>query len=80
MSANGVDPWQKAAECEFALRAATDEQQQQMLTYVRGLWIALANESAFLTADELAEEIEVLNQIYADMHKDMNGRVPKLAS
>ena len=42
-----IDPWERAAECERALRAGTDSTHRQILTDVRDLWIGLANTRSF---------------------------------
>lgn len=76
MPAIHVDPWQKAAECERALRITTDLQQRQLLAYLQGMWISLANEAPFLTSDQVATEIDLVTQIQLDMHADINGRAP----
>jgi hypothetical protein len=78
MSANGVDPWQKAAECEVALRSAIDPKQHEILVYLQRLWITLANDVPFLTSEELAKEIEAVAQIQAEIYTDMNGKAPGL--
>ena len=46
------DPWEKAADCERAIQAAADPQQKTILKNLRYLWIALANESHCMSADE----------------------------
>ena len=38
-----VDPWEKAADCERALKRSRDPQAQAVLKNVQQLWIALAN-------------------------------------
>jgi hypothetical protein len=75
MSATKVDPWKEAAECERALQIATNTEQRNMLVYLREMWIALANESAFLSADDFAKEAEAVIQIQTDMTADIVGNL-----
>jgi hypothetical protein len=62
-----VDPWEKAAECANAIRSTTDPQLRTMLTSLRDLWIGLANESQFLSADALAREAESIGRLHAEL-------------
>jgi hypothetical protein len=62
-----LDPWEKAADCQRALQAAVDSNQRQVLTNVRDLWIALANQLSFLTKAEFEEQIQAINCIQADV-------------
>ena len=39
-----IDPWDKAAECERSIQATTDPQRRATLTYLREIWVALANQ------------------------------------
>ena len=50
-----VDPWEKAADCERALRITVDPIRRETLSNIREFWIALAQESRFLSEDVLAE-------------------------
>jgi hypothetical protein len=59
-----IDPWEKAADCERAIRAAADPQQKKILKNLRYLWIALANESDCMSADELAHESEAIGRLH----------------
>ena len=56
-----IDPWEKAADCERAIQAAADPQQKTILKNLRYLWIALANESDCMSADEFAHDIDETN-------------------
>jgi hypothetical protein len=71
MCAIRVDPWQKAEECERALERTTDLRGRELLSYLEGLWIGLANKSPFLPGDQLAEEIATVNELQADMQADL---------
>ena len=42
-----VDPWEKAADCERALRITVDPIRRETLSNIREFWIALAQESRF---------------------------------
>ena len=43
-----IDPWEKAAECARAIELSADRHRKAELTLIQHLWIALANEQAFL--------------------------------
>ena len=49
-----IDPWEKAADCERALRITVDPIRRETLSNIREFWIALAQESRFLSDDALA--------------------------
>ena|SRR5947208_16955147 len=49
-----VDPWEKAADCERALRITVDPIRRETLSNIREFWIALAQESRFLSEEVLA--------------------------
>ena len=38
-----VDPWEKAADCDRALRLTIDPVHREFLTNIREFWISLAN-------------------------------------
>ena len=46
-----VDPWEKAADCERAIRITLDPLHRETLTNIREFWIALAQKSRFLSDD-----------------------------
>jgi hypothetical protein len=71
MSVVRLNPWQMAAECRCVARTTTDSKERELLGYVEGLWLALANEAPFLTSEELATDMEVVSQIHSDMQADM---------
>jgi hypothetical protein len=62
-----IDPWEKAADCERAIQAAADPQQKTILKNLRYLWIALANESDCMSADEFARESEVIGRLHVEL-------------
>lgn len=76
MSVVRLNPWQMAAECRCVARTTTDSKERELLGYVEGLWIALANEAPFLTSEELAKDMEVVSQIHSDMQADMAVPAP----
>jgi hypothetical protein len=65
-----IDPWERAAECERAARQEEDPYQRELLTSLRNLWIALANERALMTVAEVADEIASLSRIETDLAQD----------
>jgi hypothetical protein len=60
-----VDPWEKAADCERAIRLTLDPMQRETLSNVREFWIALAQKSQFLSDDALATQIETIGRLHA---------------
>ncbi|MGZ3295714.1 MAG: hypothetical protein ACXU9D_20885 [Xanthobacteraceae bacterium] len=64
---SGIDPWEKAVDCERALQAASDPQQKKILKNLRYLWIALANECDVMSADEFARESEVIGRLHVEL-------------
>jgi hypothetical protein len=62
-----VDPWEKAAECERALKTAADSTRRGILNDVRELWIGLANAKSSLTPPEYDEQLEAINRIHAEL-------------
>jgi hypothetical protein len=62
-----IDPWEKAADCERAVQAAADPQQKKIFKNLRYLWIALANESDCMSADEFARESEVIGRLHVEL-------------
>jgi hypothetical protein len=70
-----IDPWEKAADCERAIQAAADPQQKTILKNLRYLWIALANESECMSADEFAHESETIGRLHVALAR---ARAPSL--
>jgi len=58
-----VDPLEKAADCERAIRLTFDPVHREMLNTIREFWIALAQESKFLSKDVLAAEIKTIDRL-----------------
>jgi hypothetical protein len=62
-----VEPWEKAADCARAIAATKEPTKREILTNVRNLWMALAEQRSFLSDAELAEQIEVIGRIHSDL-------------
>jgi hypothetical protein len=62
-----IDPWERAAECERALRAANDPTRRQILTDVRKLWIGLANTRSLWPRAQFDEQVETINRIHTEL-------------
>ncbi len=60
-----VDPWEKAADCERALRLTLDPVHRANLANIREFWISLANERRFLSDDEFARQAEAIGRLHA---------------
>ena len=67
-----VDPWEKAADCERALRITV---YREALSNIREFWIALAQESRFLSDEALATQIETIGRLQARLDRDTHARV-----
>ena len=64
-----IDPWERAAECERALRDAVDSTHREILTDVRDLWIGLAKTRSLLPRAQFDEQVETMNRIHAELIK-----------
>jgi len=62
-----IDPWQRLAECQAALQREKALQARALLTELRDMWIALANQSRFLTPAQLDTEVEAVGRVYGDV-------------
>jgi hypothetical protein len=62
-----VDPWEKAADCERALRLVIDPVHRENITNIREFWIALANKRPFLSEREFAKQAEAIGRLHADL-------------
>src|SRR5262245_14974146 len=65
-----IDPWEKAADCERALRITVDPIRREILSNIREFWIALANERPLLSEQDLAAEIEVISDFHATLDRN----------
>jgi hypothetical protein len=70
VSMSQVDPWEKAADCERALRITVDPVHRETLSNIREFWIALAHESRFLSDEALATQIETISRLHAKFDRD----------
>jgi hypothetical protein len=61
-----TDLFDRAAECERLMNLATEADKKTRFRLLRDMWIALANESGSMSAEELAQRI-------ADIDKIQNG-------
>jgi hypothetical protein len=68
-----VDPWEKAADCERALRITVDPVHRETLSNIREFWIALAHESRFLSDEALATQIETIGRLHAKFDRDAHA-------
>src|SRR5262245_24214592 len=77
-----VDPWEKAADCERALRITVDPIRREILSNIREFWIALAGERPFLSEEDFAAEIEVISDFHAtlDPGESLPGATQRCAS
>ena len=64
------DPWEKAADCERAIRITLDPLHRETLSNIREFWIALAHKSRFLSADALATQIETIGRLHTKLDRD----------
>jgi hypothetical protein len=64
-----VDPWEKAADCERAIRITLDPLRRETLTNIREFWIALAQKSRFLNDDALAIQIETTGRLHSKLDR-----------
>jgi hypothetical protein len=60
-----VDPWEKAADCERAMRISIDPVHRDNLRNVREFWISLANARPFLSEHQFAKEAEAIGRFHA---------------
>jgi hypothetical protein len=62
-----VDPWEKAADCERALRLTIDPIHRENLTSIREFWIALAHSRPFLSEHDFARQAEDIGRFHASV-------------
>src|SRR5256886_17615821 len=68
-----IDPWEKAAECERALRITVDPIRRETLCNIREFWIGLAQESRFPSDDALATQIQTIGPLHAKLARAMHA-------
>jgi len=64
-----LDPLEKAADCERAIRLTLDPVRRETLNNIREFWIALAQKGPFLSDDALATQIETIGRLHASFCK-----------
>jgi len=62
-----VDPWEKAADCDRAMRLTLDPIYRENLTQIREFWISLARKRPILSDSEFASEAEVIGRLQASL-------------
>jgi hypothetical protein len=62
-----LDPWEKAADCERALRLTLDPRHRERLTNIRDFWISLAHKRPLLSEREFASEAEAIARLHAGL-------------
>ena len=62
-----IDPWEKAAECARAIQISHDPHRKAVLSNLQQMWIALANERAFLSPERLAREVESIGRLHCTL-------------
>ena len=62
-----VNPWDKAAECERAIKVVADPERRNVLDSLRSLWIALGNEQSLVGTVERASQLSTITQIHAEL-------------
>jgi hypothetical protein len=66
-------PLGKGGGCERALRITVDPIRRETLSNIREFWIALAQESRFLSDDALATQIETIGRLHAKFDGEMHA-------
>jgi hypothetical protein len=62
-----LDPWEKAADCERALRLILDPVHREHLTNIREFWICLASKRRYLSEQAFAREAEAIGRHHANL-------------
>ena len=62
-----VDPWEKAADCERALRLTLDPVHREHLTNMREFWISLAHAKPFLSERAFNHEAEAISRFHSTL-------------
>jgi hypothetical protein len=72
---SNIDPWEKAADCDRAIKSAADPAQRTLLANLRDLWIALGSQCELMSSDEMAQEAEAIGRLHADLYAAGDGRL-----
>jgi hypothetical protein len=62
-----VDPWEKAADCERALRLTIDPVHRENLANIREFCISLANARPFLSEGDFVKQAEAIGRFHANL-------------
>jgi hypothetical protein len=62
-----VDPWEKAADCDRALRLAIDPVHREKLANIREFWISLANQQPNMSEVEFAKQAQAIGRLHANL-------------
>jgi len=62
-----VDLWEKAADCERALRLTIDPVHRENLANIREFWISLANARPFLSEGDFVKQAEAIGRFHANL-------------
>jgi hypothetical protein len=65
---SSIDPWEKAADCERAIKSVADPERRTVLANLRDLWIALGSQCELMSSDEMAQEAEAIGRLHADLY------------
>jgi hypothetical protein len=72
---SNIDPWEKAADCERAIKSVADYEQRALLTNLRDLWITLGSQCELMSSDEMAQEAEAIGRLHADLYTWRDSRL-----
>jgi hypothetical protein len=62
-----VDPWEKAADCERALRLTFDPLHRENLANIREFWISLGTARPFLSESDFVKQAEAIGRFHANL-------------
>jgi hypothetical protein len=60
-----IDPWEKAAECDRAIRISTDPLRKDVLRNLQEMWITLGNRRFLISDEERAREAAKIGCLHA---------------
>jgi hypothetical protein len=70
------DIFERAAACERAIQQVADPHRKVMLGMLREMWIAIGNESPFLSPSMLNEQIGMIEQIHLSAFASATSQSP----
>lgn len=77
---SSIDPWEKAADCERAIKSAANPEQRRLLANLRDLWIALGRQCELMGSDEIAQQAEVIGRLHARLYAAGDHRLHEPAN